>query len=108
MRKSRVAAITKHWQRIALTLLPVLLALAHAMGAVHINVLERLDQILYDARLIATSPKTLDERIVIVDIDEQSLAQVGRWPWGRQEVAKLVDVLFEEQKIAILGFDVLF
>lgn len=108
MRKFGVPAITKHWRRIALTLLPVLLALAHATGAVHINVLERLDQILYDARLRATSPNTLEDRIVIVDIDEHSLAEVGRWPWGRDQMATLVDKLFDEQKIAMLGFDVVF
>jgi adenylate cyclase len=53
-------------------------------------------------------PRTLDERIVIVDIDEKSLAEVGRWPWGRNRLAELVDELFDRQKIAILGFDVVF
>jgi adenylate cyclase len=53
-------------------------------------------------------PKTLDERVVIVDIDEKSLAEVGRWPWGRNKLADLVDELFERQKIAMLGFDVVF
>jgi CHASE2 domain-containing sensor protein len=28
-------------------------------------------------------PRTLDERIVIVDIDEKSLERLGHWPWGR-------------------------
>ena len=47
-----------------------------------IDVLQRLDDILYDARLRATMPRTLDKRIVIVDIDEKILAEVGSWPWG--------------------------
>ena len=51
-------------------------------------------------------PQTLDERIVIVDLDEKSLSEVGRWPWGRDKLAKLTDELFERQKIALLGFDV--
>ena len=66
-----------------------------------IGVLQRLDDIIYDARLRATMPRTLDERIVIVDIDEKSLAEVGRWPWGRNRLAELVDELFERQKIAL-------
>jgi adenylate cyclase len=74
----------------------------------HLGVLQRLDDIIYDARLRATMPKTLDERIVIVDIDEKSLAEVGRWPWGRNRMAELTDELFDQQKIAILGFDVVF
>jgi adenylate cyclase len=71
-------------------------------------VFQRLDAIIYDARLRWTMPKTLDERIVIVDIDEKSLAEVGRWPWGRNRLADLVDELFDRQKVALAGFDVVF
>ncbi len=101
-------SILKHWPRIAVTLLPLVFALLHAIGILHIGVLQRLDDIIYDARLQATMPKTLDDRIVIVDIDEKSLAEVGRWPWGRNKMAVLTDELFDVQKIAILGFDIVF
>ena len=101
-------AIAKHWPRIAVTLLPLLFALLHAVGVVQIGVLQRLDDIIYDARLRATNPKTLDDRIVVVDIDEKSLAELGRWPWGRNKLAQLVDQLFVEQQISVLGFDVVF
>jgi len=60
-----------------------------------IDVLQRLNDILYDARLRATMPRTLDKRIVIVDIDEKSLAEVGRWPWGRDKLAVLVQELLD-------------
>ena len=101
-------AVVKHWPRVAVTLLPLVFALLHAVGSVRIGVLQRLDEIIYDSRLRATSLNSLDERIVIIDIDEKSLAEVGRWPWGRDNLAKLVDTLFDQQKIAILGFDVVF
>jgi len=100
--------ISKHWPRIAVTLLPLVLALLHAVGVWHLTVLQRLDDIIYDARLRAIAPNTLDERIVIVDIDEKSLSEVGRWPWGRNRMAQLVQELFDQQKIAIVGFDVVF
>jgi adenylate cyclase len=103
-----VKSVLKHWPRVAVTLLPLLFALLHAMGIVEIGVIQRLDDIIYDARLRATMPKTLDDRIVIVDIDEKSLAEVGRWPWGRNKMATLVDELFVRQKATILGFDVVF
>ena len=70
-------AVAKHWQRIAVTLIPVLLVLLHAMGVARIGVIQRLDDIIYDARLQATMPRSLDERIVIIDIDEKSLAELG-------------------------------
>ena len=101
-------AIQKHGARIAVTLLPLLFALLHSVGVLQLGVLQRLDDIIYDARLRATMPKTLDDRIVIVDIDEKSLAEVGRWPWGRNKMADLTNELFDRQKIAILGFDVVF
>ncbi|MET0311260.1 MAG: CHASE2 domain-containing protein, partial [Burkholderiaceae bacterium] len=103
-----MASLARHWPRIAVTLIPLIFALLHASGVMRIGVLQRLDDIIYDARLRATMPKTLDDRIVIVDIDEKSLAEVGRWPWGRNRLAELTDELFDRQKAAILGFDVVF
>jgi adenylate cyclase len=103
-----MAALLKHWPRIAVTLIPLVIALLHASSILPINVFQRLDDIIYDARLRATMPKTPDSRVVIVDIDEKSLAEVGRWPWGRNKMGNLVNELFDRQHIAILGFDVVF
>ena len=101
-------SFSKHWQRIAITLIPLIFALLHASGALRIGVMQRLDDIIYDARLRATMPRTMDERIVIVDIDEKSLAEVGRWPWGRDKLGQLVSELLDRQKAALIGFDVVF
>lgn len=103
-----MGSLARHWSRIAITLVPLAFALLHAIGILPVGVLQRLDDIIYDARLRATMPGTLDERVVIVDIDEKSLAEVGRWPWGRNRLAELVDELFDRQKAAIVGFDVVF
>jgi len=103
-----MGALVKHWPRILVTLLPLVFALLHAAGVVRLGVLDRLDSIIYDSRLRATMPRTLDERVVIVDIDEKSLAAVGRWPWSRNRLAELTDELFDRQKVALLGFDIVF
>ncbi|HSI54120.1 MAG TPA: adenylate/guanylate cyclase domain-containing protein [Ramlibacter sp.] len=100
--------LSKHWSRIAVTLIPLVFALLHASGIMKIGVLQRLDDIIYDARLRATMPRTLDDRIVIVDIDEKSLAEVGRFPWGRNRLAEMVTELFERQNVAMAGFDIVF
>jgi len=47
-----------------------------------------------------------DERIVILDIDERSLGEIGRWPWSRRIMAELTDKLFERYGVALVGFDV--
>jgi adenylate cyclase len=103
-----MGSLSRHWPRIAVTLIPLVFALLHASGIMPIGVLQRLDEIIYDARLRATMPRTLDDRIVIVDIDEKSLAEIGHWPWGRNRLAELLDELFEGQKVALVGFDVVF
>ena len=53
-------------------------------------------------------PRTLDPRIVIVDVDEKSLSEIGQWPWSRNKLAALTNELFENQKISLLGFDLVF
>lgn len=53
-------------------------------------------------------PGEIDNRIVIVDIDEKSLAAEGRWPWSRNRLARLMDRLFDECGVAVVGYDVIF
>lgn len=52
-----------------------------------------------------------DSNIVIVDIDEKSLAEMasefGRWPWPRQVLGEFVEKA-EAQKPAAIVFDILF
>ena len=66
----------------------------------------QLDNIIYDTRLNLTMPRGVDERIVILDIDEKSLGEIGRWPWSRGVMADLVEKLFDRHGLAVLGFDV--
>ncbi len=70
--------------------------------------LDKVENFLYDVRVVMTMPGGVDERIVIVDIDEKSLAEVGRWPWSRIHIAKLLDELFDNYDVTLVGFDVVF
>ncbi len=45
--------------------------------------------------------------VVIIDIDEESLAEIGQWPWPRTIVARLIDKL-TEKGAAVIAFDVVF
>jgi len=100
--------MTRYGLRVTVGLVPVLFAILHATGILNLGLAQRLDDMIYDARLRATMPRTLDERIVIVDIDEKSLAEVGRWPWPRDKMAALADEVFDRQKAVLAGFDVVF
>lgn len=84
------------------------LTLMHASGLLPLRPLQQIDLAIDDARLRATMPGTRDPRIVVVDIDDASLARLGRWPWPRERLAVLADELFARQRAAVVGFDLVF
>ena len=46
-----------------------------------------------------------EDPVVIIDIDDRSLAKIGQWPWSRDQLAKLTNQAYAA---AALGFDILF
>lgn len=82
--------------------------LLHASAPVNERwqLITQLENLAYDTRLKTTMPGGVDRRIVIIDIDEKSLAEEGRWPWPRNRVAQLIDILFDRYEIGLLGMDV--
>lgn len=100
--------IKRQFPLVLLTLLVTAVFLLHTAGAFHWRLITQLEALLYDTRIILTMPGGLDRRIVIVDIDEKSLAEIGRWPWGRDQVARLTNQLFDNYGVQLLGFDIVF
>ena len=100
--------LKKHLVRIALGLAVVLAFVGHAAGYYGIPFVDRLENIVYDARLRLTMSNRVDPRIVIVDIDEKSLAVEGRWPWRRDKLGAMLDQLFDRYKVGVVGFDIVF
>ncbi len=72
------------------------------------GLVQRLDGWVHDQAVQMAAPHQADHRVVIVAIDENSLADWGRWPWPRQRMADLIDALFEEQGVAVVGLDMVF
>ncbi|MEO8385154.1 MAG: CHASE2 domain-containing protein, partial [Betaproteobacteria bacterium] len=64
----------------------------------------RLDQTLYDnaIELLRRAPS---DDIVIVGIDEESLREIGRFPWSRAIYATLIDKLTAADA-KVIGFDI--
>ena len=54
--------------------------------------LERADFWLFDAS-VALSGRAPDPGILILAIDEESMARQGRWPWSRQVLADALERL---------------
>jgi CHASE2 domain-containing sensor protein/signal transduction histidine kinase len=69
------------------------------------NGLGRLDQTLYDEFVSASSRPARDD-IIIVAIDDRSLAALGRWPWPRNLHAQLIEQLNRAHP-RMIGLDVI-
>ena len=66
-----------------------------------------LEDKTFDFRFLIRGARPVGEHIVIVAIDEPSLARIGRWPWPRKEMAKLVHAI-AAAKPSTIGIDILF
>ncbi|MCG5073274.1 CHASE2 and HATPase_c domain-containing protein [Paraburkholderia sp. RG36] len=64
------------------------------------------DHLVYD-RFLAARERPVSPDIVIVEIDNASVAALGRWPWPRSLHAQLVDRL-AKAGVAAVVYDVLF
>ena len=96
----------QHIVRILAGLAVTLFFIGHAARIYQVGLINQLDNIIYDTRLRLTMPGKGDPRIVILDIDEKSLGEVGRWPWSRNVMARLMDKLFDQYGVAAVAFDV--
>jgi len=94
--------------RITLGGIILLALLIDTFGIIKYPFLNQLENWTYDARLNYKRLNTIDDRIVIVDIDESSLALEGRWPWSRDKLAAIVNNLFEVYQADVVGFDIVF
>jgi len=71
------------------------------------ELLQVLEGYAYNERLRRLPAKPAIDPVVIVDIDELSLAELGRWPWTRIRLAELIDQLFDRYQIHTIGLDLL-
>jgi CHASE2 domain-containing sensor protein/signal transduction histidine kinase len=65
-----------------------------------------IDQLVYD-RFLNQRQQPLLSDIVVLEIDNASIAQIGRWPWPRSVHARLLEQIATAQPAAVV-FDVLF
>lgn len=61
----------------------------------------QLDNQITDIMLHWRGPQPSSGSVVVVDIDEKSLAQIGQWPWPRTEVARLLEAIAAQGPKAI-------
>ncbi len=70
---------------------------------------QRLDFLVFDFRfsVMPLQRPEVGHEIVIIDIDEKSLREQGRWPWSRARVAELITQLADLGAV-VVAFDIVF
>ncbi len=70
------------------------------------GVMPGLERWAYDLG-VRLSTKNPSDRVAVIAIDDQSIANIGRWPWPREVLAKLTDQL-AAAKAKVIGNTVFF
>ncbi len=104
---TRLRKVLSGLGRAGLGMLLVLLIVAVQADVVRVPLVAALDRFVHDMRLRGTDAP-VDPRIVIVDIDEASLGELGRWPWERDVLARLITRLTRDTQAAVVGVDIVF
>lgn len=71
------------------------------------DILERFELTTFDYRMRFRSKRAVNDKIVLVDMGEDSVKKIGRWPWPREWHATIISVLSQFGAEAVV-FDVLF
>jgi len=71
------------------------------------NQLQSLDNRIRDFYFYFRGPEQTSENIVIIDIDERSIKELGQWPWERDKVAQILQNL-TQHGAGIIGVDIVF
>ncbi len=71
------------------------------------SVVKSFDNKIKDYMFLARGVKKDSESVIIIDIDEKSLKELGQWPWSRYKVARLLENL-TNAGVGVVGFDIVF
>jgi diguanylate cyclase (GGDEF)-like protein len=93
--------------RIGWRLLPGVLAALLVTGLLYLGIWQPLEDLAYTGLFQVRGSIPWSDRIAVIEIDEASLDQLGRFPWSRQNYADLLNVLTPAEPSAI-ALDILF
>ena len=71
------------------------------------DLIQSLERKAYDLGVKASSSRNPSEKVAVIAIDDQSIANIGRWPWSREVHAKMIDLL-AAAKAKVIGNTVFF
>jgi CHASE2 domain-containing sensor protein/tRNA A-37 threonylcarbamoyl transferase component Bud32 len=70
--------------------------------------IEKLERALYGRLITLTATERQpDPRLVLIEIDEKSIDRLGSWPWPRERIAQMIDLL-RESGAKVIGLNLPF
>ena len=83
------------------------IAVIFAVNSRHPAVIALAELQIDDLRVNARPALQPTGSVAIVEVDDKSIAKVGRWPWPRAVMADLISAL-RDYKVAVIGMDLIF
>ena len=93
------------WLRLSVALVALLISLLAQWSAPGNGMLRLGDEWLRDHVVRWQAQHTPEERLTLVDIDEASLSEIGAWPWPRERLADLVELLLGDYAAQAVALD---
>ncbi len=78
-----------------------------ALNARYPQVVEMAELKASDLRMYARPGRKPLGVVAIAAVDDKSIAELGRWPWPRSTMGRLVDAL-RDYRVKVVGFDIFF
>ena len=72
-----------------------------------VDILQQLDLKFIDAKFRLRGEVKPGDDITIVEIDKKSINEIGKWPWDRDKIAQLIQML-SRGGARVIGLDLLF
>ena len=85
-------------------LVAAIVIVSYAINPSFLNLLELKS---YDLRFQYRGVEKPAREIVILKIDEESMGELGWWPWPREKLAELINML-TEWGVSVIGIDIIF
>ena len=89
-------------------LIGLLVSILSTLGYFYLpKTIQVFDDKIRDLMFMAKGGDSSAKDVVIVDIDEKSLKELGQWPWSRNKFAKVIDNL-TSMGAGVIGLDIVF
>lgn len=78
-----------------------------ALAFLGTDFLDALELKLYDIRMSFRGSPESESKIVLVDIDDESIEKIGRWPWPRYYMARCIRIISEASP-KVIGLNIIY